>query len=110
MDETRRIYLVKKGINIKKLPLDGTYDSFIEIPFDVILDLDVVFIEKGVYRALDTLFGPGDCDYINSEKCVIFIKELNKLVFDASLKKHIDAMIKFAEKAIEKDTGLFFDF
>ncbi len=110
MNDTRRIYLVKKGANLKMLPLEGTYDKYIEIPYTDVLLMDDLFITEGVYNNVETLFGPGDCDYLDTDKCKKFIREINRIKIDDRIQNSMSVIMSLILEAIEYETGVFFDF
>ena len=108
METMYRIYLVSTGIDIDQLPLEGTYSDFIEISESDVVKLDELFLEKDIYKSIDALFGPGDSDYIDYKRCRILVDKLEEIQ-GGDFSDVLNEIKQIALKAIEKETGLFFD-
>lgn len=110
MGDTRKIYLTKKEIDLKKLPLEGSYVKYVEIPYNDILLIDELFLKENIFSDLDLVFGPGDCDYLDTEKCKSLLNKINNIIIDEKIKKTIDLIKNILLEAINCETGVFFDF
>lgn len=68
---------------------------------------------KEMWNNLDAIFDWYDCDFFNSEKCVKFKNwletRLSKNV-DEKIKEVYLTMLDYAKKAINANTGIYFDF
>lgn len=66
-----------------------------------------------MWRQLDALFDWGDCDFFPPDKCRLFRewleRRLTREVSD-TLRPVYTVMLDYADKAIEYDTGIAFDF
>lgn len=66
-----------------------------------------------MWRQLDALFDWGDCDFFLPDKCRLFKEWLEqRLAREVSdiLRPVYSVMLDYANKAIEYDTGISFDF
>ena len=66
-----------------------------------------------MWDKLDALFDWGDCDFFLPEKCILLKEWLeNRLSQDvnSTLKPVYETMLDYANKALENDTGISFDF
>lgn len=66
-----------------------------------------------MWSKLDALFDWGDCDYFSPERCVKFkewLEQRLKRPADGRLKQVYGTMLKLADLAIERGTGMSFDF
>ncbi len=66
-----------------------------------------------MWKECDALFDWGDCDFFNPDKCkrmIIWLKQKLSGNVEEDLKQTYETMLEYAEKAIEHDTGLYFDF
>ena len=105
-----RVLLVKDGADINKLPLDGTYDEEIQFSDEICEKLDDLFIKNGIYDSINALFGPGDSEYVEAARCNVLVKTLLSLTIDnADVKKATELIVGIGKKAVERNTGLYFD-
>ncbi len=66
-----------------------------------------------MWKECDALFDWGDCDFFYPDKCVKMIRWLKQKLsgdIEEDLRQVYEKMLEYAEKAIEHDTGLYFDF
>lgn len=112
-----RVALNKNDVHRNKTP-SLTYvegKSIKEFYFDeeiaTSLEKDEFLTE--MWSKFDALFDWGDCDYFYPEKCVKFkqwLEERLKHPATDSLKNVYEIMLEMTNIAIEKDTGISFDF
>ena len=66
-----------------------------------------------MWNKLDAVFDWGDCDFFLKNKCILFKEwlqsRLDKDCID-EIKEVYKVMLDYANKAIEYDTGMSFDF
>lgn len=77
----------------------------------MILENDGFLLE--MWKKLDAMFDWYDCDFFNYEKCIKFrnwLEERLRKEVDKNIKPVYVTMLDYAKKAINANTGIYFDF